>query len=119
MIQTFIFLINPRDRKRPSVHRESEFTLDPVAVNDPWVEYHVGMFKSNINTVGKAAWSTYDSHWLAMQRLRLDPDRVCAEVIDCFIPFWERPADVAFGGHFYLLYLFSILLTATKRFCSR
>ena len=44
IIPTFIF-INPRDCEDPSLHRESEFITPHPAANDPWVEYHVGMFK--------------------------------------------------------------------------
>ena len=33
--------INSRDCEDPSLHRESEFTI----ANDPWVDYHVGIFK--------------------------------------------------------------------------
>jgi len=61
MIPTSIS-INPRDCKRPPVDRESEFIPPSPGVNDPWVDYHVGMFKWYIDTVGKAAWNVYDYH---------------------------------------------------------
>ena len=52
IIPTSIF-INPRDCEDPSFHRESEF-ITHCEANDPWVEYHVGMWHCHICTVAKA-----------------------------------------------------------------
>jgi len=54
----------PCDCEGPSVDRESEFTLPTAAVaNDPWVEYHVGMWKLHLNTVAiVASWNGDDTH---------------------------------------------------------
>jgi len=69
-IPTSIF-INPRDCEDSSVDRESELIPPPPGVNDPWVQYHVGMWKLYIYTVvAKTASNKEDSHgWLSMQRL--------------------------------------------------
>jgi len=68
-IPNFIF-INPRDCEDPSVDRESEFITPPPGVNDPWVDYHVGIRKLHIDTVATAPWNVHDSHgWLLMRRL--------------------------------------------------
>ena len=60
IIPTFIF-INPPDCEDPSFHRESEF-IPPFAAHDPWVGYHIVMFKYHIYTVAPDQSNVYNKH---------------------------------------------------------
>ena len=53
IIPTFIS-INPRDCEDPSLHRETKFIPRQAGADDPWVEYHVGMWKLHIYNVAIA-----------------------------------------------------------------